>query len=94
MTNIFAANLPYTVTEAELSDCFGQFGNVEKVEVIPDRATGQSRGFALVEMTHDRDAMCAIQDLNGRDWDGRTVTVRRPEDRPQHTRSHRTEQHA
>jgi cold-inducible RNA-binding protein len=81
MTNIFVANLPYGVTEAQLMDCFMQYGAVEKVEVIRDRVTGQSRGFGFVEMPDDPEAALAIADLDGRDWDGRRIHVRVAEER-------------
>jgi RNA recognition motif-containing protein len=81
--NIFVANLPYTVTEAGLSDCFGQYGAVEKVEIICDRDTKQSRGFGFVEMADDSAAQGAIADLNGRDWDGRIIHVRVAHERNQ-----------
>jgi len=54
MTNIFVGNLPYGVTEAELTDCFGQYGVVEKASLIRDRDTGQSRGSAFVAMRYTR----------------------------------------
>lgn len=76
MTNIFVANLPYSITEAHVRDCFEQFGAVEKVQIIMDRVTGWSRGFAFIEMTNDDEAAAAIANLHGRDWDGRTIHVR------------------
>jgi len=94
MTNIFVGNLPYGVTEAELTDCFGQYGVVEKASLIRDRDTGQSRGFAFVEMTHLREAMLAIQELNGCDWDGRIIQVSVARERQHLPRPVRTEQTA
>jgi RNA recognition motif-containing protein len=81
MKNIFCANIPYRVTELELSDCFGQYGAVEKVWIVRDRDTKQSRGFAFVEMSDDSAAQMAIADLNGREWDGRIIRVREADDR-------------
>ena len=75
MINIYVANLPYTVTEAQLVDCFSHYGTVEKVQIIRDHDTGQSRGFAFVEMPNDREAAAAIADLNGKNWDGRRILV-------------------
>ncbi len=72
---IFISNLPYRVTEAELADCLGQFGEIVGVRIGRDRQTSASRGFAFVEMLHDRDALTAIGYLDGKDWDGRRLNV-------------------
>jgi len=72
---IFISNLPYRVTEAELADCLGQFGEIASVRIARDRQTAASRGFAFVEMAHDRDALIAIGWLDGKDWDGRRLNV-------------------
>jgi RNA recognition motif-containing protein len=54
---------------------FQQYGSVESVQVIKDRDTGRSKGFAFVEMTNDQEAESAIDALNGKDLDGRALTV-------------------
>jgi len=85
MTNIFVGNLAYSTTEAELESAFGAFGVVERVTIVRDRATGQSRGFAFVEMTDSGEATKAIAALNSREINGRTLNVN--EARPREERS-------
>lgn len=75
MTNIFVGNLSYATTENELEAAFGEYGAVEKVSVVRDRDTGQSRGFAFVEMTNSGEANEAINALNGREVNGRALNV-------------------
>jgi RNA recognition motif-containing protein len=75
MTNIFVGNLSYQVTQDELHSLFGQYGNVERVNIITDRDTGQPRGFAFVEMTDAREAETAISQLNGMEVRGRAMNV-------------------
>ena len=68
-TNIFVGNLPFSVTEAEIRDLFDPYGEVESVNLITDRETGQSRGFGFVEMASGgREAIAGLdqRDLNGR----------------------------
>ena len=55
MTNIFVGNLSYQTTQEDLHAAFAQYGNVERVNIVTDRDTGQPRGFAFVEMTEKRD---------------------------------------
>jgi RNA recognition motif-containing protein len=71
---IFIANLPFTVSESELKAGFEQWGDVERVTIMRD-AMRESRGFGFVDMIHDRDALLAIQELDGKDWDGRRIHV-------------------
>lgn len=85
MTNIFVGNLAYQTTEAELESAFGAFGTVERVTIVRDRTTGQSRGFAFVEMTDSGEASKAIAAMNGREINGRTLNVN--EARPREERS-------
>ena len=73
--NIFVGNLSFSVTEQTLRSLFEPFGAVERVNVVTDRDTGQPRGFAFVEMANDADAAKAINALNGRDVEGRTLNV-------------------
>jgi RNA recognition motif-containing protein len=75
MTNIFVGNLAYSASEGELEAAFSQFGAVERVSIIRDRDTGQSRGFAFVEMANPGEAQNAIKALNGQVIGGRTVNV-------------------
>lgn len=75
MTNIFVGNLSFQTTETQLEAAFATYGAVERVNIIRDRDTGQARGFAFVEMTGDAEANSAINALNGKDLDGRTLNV-------------------
>src|SRR4051812_11842445 len=83
MTNIFVGNLSYATTESELETAFGEFGAVERVSVVRDRDTGQSRGFAFVEMTNPAEANNAIKALNGREVNGRALNVNEARPREQ-----------
>lgn len=85
MTSIYVGNLSYTATEDDLRDAFSQYGKVSSVNIIKDRETGRPRGFAFVEMADGKEAATAIQELNLREIDGRSVTVneaRPKQDRP------------
>jgi RNA recognition motif-containing protein len=84
-TKLYVGNLSFSTTEASLGDFFAQAGSVGSVKLITDRDTGRSRGFAFVEMSSDEEAEKAIQDLNGKELDGRAITV--SEARPQAPRS-------
>ncbi|HUV35543.1 MAG TPA: RNA-binding protein, partial [Patescibacteria group bacterium] len=64
-----------TSTEDELRQAFEAFGNVDSVDLIKDRYTGESKGFGFVEMTDRAEAQKAIEGLNGKDLNGRTITV-------------------
>jgi len=72
---LYVGNLPYTITSSDLEKLLGEHGSVQSVEVISDRATGQSKGFGFVEMASDQDAQAAINALNGQDFNGRALTV-------------------
>lgn len=73
--NIYVSNLRYNATEQEIQSLFETFGEVTSVSLIKDRDTGQSRGFAFVEMPDDDQAQKAILDLNGKEYFGRNLTV-------------------
>ena len=75
MTNIFVGNLSFQTTQDELLATFSQYGNVERVNIVTDRDSGQSRGFAFIEMTERRDAETAISQLNGAELNGRALNV-------------------
>jgi RNA recognition motif-containing protein len=75
MKKIFVGNLSYSATEAMLRSMFEAYGAVESVNIITDRDSGQPRGFAFVEMTNDSEAANAINGLNGKDLEGRTLNV-------------------
>jgi RNA recognition motif-containing protein len=73
--NIFVGNLSFGTTEHSVRTIFESYGAVDRVNVVTDRDTGQARGFAFVEMRVDSEANAAIDGLNGRDLDGRTLNV-------------------
>lgn len=83
MTNIFVGNLSFQTTQDELFAAFSQFGSVERVNIVTDRDSGQSRGFAFVEMSERRDAENAIASLNGADLNGRAMNVNEARPKPQ-----------
>ena len=73
--NIFVGNLSFQTSQDELQAAFAQFGNVERVNIVTDRDTGQPRGFAFVEMTDAGEADRAIAALNGHELDGRALNI-------------------
>ena len=84
-SKLFVGNLPFTTTENDLQDHFAQAGAVMAVNVMQDRATGRSRGFAFVEMASQEEANKAVSMFHQQDFQGRALTVNeaRPrEDRP------------
>ena len=83
MTNIFVGNLSFSTTQDDLHQAFSQYGGVERVNIVTDRDTGQARGFAFVEMTDRSAAEAAINGLNGRDLNGRTINVNEARPKPQ-----------
>jgi RNA recognition motif-containing protein len=78
---LYVGNIAFSSTEAELRELFGRHGAVESVAVVTDRQTGQSRGFAFVEMEDGHDAQEAIRALDGTDLGGRTIKVNEAKDR-------------
>jgi len=85
MTNIFVGNLSYQATEDDLQSAFSQFGAVERVSIVRDRESGQSRGFGFVEMPNDEEAGTAIMALNGREVKGRAIKVNEARPREERT---------
>jgi len=72
---LYVGNLSYDVTDSALEQMCAQFGTVESAQVIMDRDTGRSKGFGFVEMGSDAEAQAAIQALNGKEVEGRALTV-------------------
>jgi cold-inducible RNA-binding protein len=83
MKNIFVGNLNFSATESSIRSLFEPYGNVERVNLVTDRDTGRSRGFAFVEMTDAAEADRAIAGLNGTDLDGRTLNINEARPKPQ-----------
>ncbi|RMD82096.1 MAG: RNA-binding protein [Candidatus Dadabacteria bacterium] len=77
---LYVGNIPYSTTEEDLRDLFGRHGAVESVNVVTDRETGRSRGFAFVEM-ETAGAEAAMRALDGTDLSGRTLRVSEAHDR-------------
>lgn len=85
-TKLFVGSLAYSVTDDELDQFFAAVGKVTSAKVIIDRDTNRSKGFGFVEMENDDEAKAAIQQLDGKELNGRAIAVNeaRPrEDRPQ-----------
>ena len=72
---LYVGNLGYNVTDADLSQMFAEHGTIESAVVIMDKMSGRSKGFGFVEMSSDQEAQAAIAALNGKEYDGRALTV-------------------
>lgn len=72
---IYVGNLSYRTTEDALKDVFDDFGDVDDVAIICDRETGRSRGYGFISMDNDQSALEAIESLQGRELDGRPLTI-------------------
>src|SRR5207237_8787675 len=84
-TKLFVGNLSFNTTENDLQDLFAAYGPVQSVDMIMDRMTGRPRGFGFVTMENKDDADKAVAALNGKNLDGRDLTVK--EARPLEERS-------
>jgi RNA recognition motif-containing protein len=78
---LYVGNIPFSLTEEELSEAFARHGTVTGVDVITDRETGRPRGFAFVEMEDQAAAEAAIESLDGADFGGRTLRVNEAQER-------------
>ncbi|MFZ5952184.1 MAG: RNA recognition motif domain-containing protein [Candidatus Rifleibacteriota bacterium] len=86
---IYVGNLPYSVRDAELEEIFSPYGEVISANVIIERETNRSKGFGFVEMASNEDALEAISQLNGKEFNGRGLKVNEAkprEDRPRKPR--------
>ena len=81
MTKLYVGNLPFSATEDSVRTLFSAHGTVEKISLINDRDTGRPRGFGFVEMS-SADADRAMQALNGKDFDGRSLKINEAQDKP------------
>jgi RNA recognition motif-containing protein len=72
---LYVGSLTYSVTDSALEQMFAPYGTVESAQVIMDRDTGRSKGFGFVEMKTDQEAQAAIAAMNGKEVDGRSLTV-------------------
>ena len=73
--NLFIGNLSFQTTDEDLRLAFSAFGEIKSVTVLKDKYTNQSRGFGFVEMSNDEEAKKAIEGLNGKPINGRTINV-------------------
>ena len=80
---LYVGGLSYNTNDAALKDLFTEAGTVESATIIMDRATGRSKGFGFVEMTSDEEAAKAIELFDGKEFDGRTITVNEARPKPQ-----------
>jgi len=83
---LYVGNLSFETTENDLQDLFEQHGAVNEVRLMLDRITAKSRGFAFVTMNEDAQANAAMSALNGRELNGRALTVNEARPRPEHPR--------
>lgn len=74
-TKLYVGNLAFQTTSQDLQELFGQAGTVQSASVVEDRDTGQSRGFAFIEMSSDEEAAAAIEQFNGKEVGGRALKV-------------------
>jgi RNA recognition motif-containing protein len=89
--NIFIANLNYKVQDKELKELFDSFGTVDSARVIYDRATHRSKGFGFVEMSNEEEANAAIRDLDGKEFHGKNIAVKKAFDRNTEKSAHPTQ---
>lgn len=73
--SIYVGNLSYSVTEEGISQAFGEYGTVKRIQIPTDRETGRVRGFAFVEMATEDEETAAIEALDGAEWMGRDLKV-------------------
>ena len=83
MKKLFVGNMSFQTTESDLRALFDPFGQVVRIQIVNDRETGQSRGFAFVEMAKDEEAGKAMSDLNGKEVAGRALRVNEATPKPE-----------
>ena len=84
---LYVGNLSYNTTSSDLEQLFGQHGTVQSAEVISDRDTGRSKGFAFVQMGSNEEAQAAISALHEHEVDGRNLTVNEAKPREERPRA-------
>src|SRR5947209_10766519 len=80
---LYVGNLSYGISDSTLAQMFQPYGNVQSAQVIMDRDTGRSKGFGFVEMGSDQEAQAAIQAMNGKEMEGRALTVNEARPKPE-----------
>jgi RNA recognition motif-containing protein len=73
--SVYVGNLPYSVTEAEMTEVFSEYGTVKRVYLPTDRESGRMRGFGFVEMSSESEEDKVIETLDGAEWQGRELRV-------------------
>ncbi|GAB6011147.1 RNA recognition motif domain-containing protein [Viscerimonas tarda] len=73
--NIFIAGLSYNITDSDLADLFGEYGEISSAKVVMDRDSGRSKGYGFVEMADEASGQKAIDELNSAEYDGRVISV-------------------
>lgn len=73
--NIYVSNLDFGTTSESLQELFSEYGEVTSARIITDRETGRSRGFGFIEMTDEAAGENAISELNGKEFEGKTIDV-------------------
>jgi len=73
--NLFVGSLPWSVNDEQLAQIFAEAGTVDSARVITERDTGRSKGFGFVEMATEDEAKKAVETLNGKEVEGRAITV-------------------
>ena len=84
-TKLYVGNLSFNTSNQDLQELFGQAGTVESTNIIEDRDTGRSRGFGFVEMSSKEEGATAIEQLNGKEVDGRSLVVNEAKPRENRT---------
>ena len=84
---IYVGNMSYQMTEDSLSAVFAEFGEVSKTVIISDRETGRAKGFGFITMNNDEEAKAAIEALNEKEIDGRTLRVNEAKPREERPRN-------
>ncbi len=87
--NIFIAGLSYQISETDLRELFEEYGEVSSARIITDRDTQRSKGYGFVEMNDDAEGQHAIDELNGAEYDGRTLSVSIARPRAERNRNNR-----
>ena len=72
---LYVGNIPFSFTEDSLNNSFSNFGTVDSARLIMDQYTGRAKGFGFVEMASDEEAQRAIEGMNGKEFEGRVLTV-------------------